>query len=301
MFDKSIDVAIPVHNRARELDRALSSLCAQHDQDFRVIVCDDGSSDDLSSVIDYWKTALCIDFIRINPSGGPARPRNICVQRSKAAWISFLDSDDWWFPHKIGEIRAALSEGVDFVYHPLKIERGLDRAALGFRRREVVGFPVLGPDVIMHMLRRGNPVATSGATVRRNTILSVGGFDEHLNRSAVEDFDCWLRLAARGAHFKFCPQVLGNYWFGGGNISSDLPRQYARYRKLFDKQLGMLPTKYIAEATSHFNYQLGMQAGALNMPERYSHLIHVRPQFGLLRWMRSQLVLASRAWRRPSR
>ena len=301
MLDKSIDVVIPVHNRAKELDRALSSLFAQHDRNFRVIVCDDGSSDDLSSVIGQWKSALCIDFVRISPSGGPARPRNIGVQRSNAAWISFLDSDDWWFPHKVGSIRAALSDGVDVVYHPLRIERGLDRAALGFRRRAVVGAPVLGPDVIMHMLRRGNPVATSGATVRRDALLSVGGFNENLNRRGVEDFDCWLRLAARGAHFKFCPEVLGNYWFGGGNISKDLPQQYRRYCTLFEKQLEILPTRYVAEATSHFNYQLGMQARALDMQELYSHLVQVRPQFGLLRWMRSRLVLASRAVRRPSR
>ena len=293
MASNSIDVVIPVHNRPHELDRALSSLSSQNDRDFGVIVCDDGSSEDLSGVIGRWERVLQIDFVRIKPSGGPARPRNVGVSRSSATWVSFLDSDDWWFPQRISRLREVLSGDADVVYHPLRIDRGVNRRSSWLHRSEFVGFPVRGTDVVAHMIRRGNPVATSGATVRRAALLSIGGFTEQRDRAAVEDFDCWLRLAAQGQRFKFLPDVLGGYWFGGGNISVNAPLQYQRYRKLFEQQLQELPSKYFNEANSHFNYVLGIQAAKLGLQDQYTHFAQVRPRFGLGRWLKSRWMLAS--------
>jgi glycosyltransferase involved in cell wall biosynthesis len=293
MDNNSIDVVIPVHNRPQELDRALASLSAQHDRNFGVIVCDDGSSEDLSGVIGRWERVLRIDFVRIQPFGGPARPRNVGVSRSSATWVSFLDSDDWWFPQRISRLREVLSGDADVVYHPLRIDRGMNRRSSWLRRSGVVGLPVRGTDVVAHMIRRGNPVATSGATVRRDALLSVNGFREQIDRISVEDFDCWLRLAARGRQFKFLPDVLGGYWFGGGNISVNAPLQYWRYRMLFEQQLQELPSRYVSEANSHFNYVLGIQAAKLGLQDQYTHFAQVRPRFGLSRWIKSRWMLAS--------
>ena len=55
-----LTVVIPTFNRSHELVRALDSLVAQTD-DFEVIVCDDGSTEDIASAIQYWVYGLIAD------------------------------------------------------------------------------------------------------------------------------------------------------------------------------------------------------------------------------------------------
>ena len=45
-------VIIPVFNRARVLPGAIDSVLAQTDQDFEIIVVDDGSADDPAAVVE---------------------------------------------------------------------------------------------------------------------------------------------------------------------------------------------------------------------------------------------------------
>lgn len=89
MPDNSITIVIPVFNRADELVRALSSLVDQTDKDFDVIVCDDGSTEDIYSKTKHYRDILRVKFIRIDNSGGPARPRNKAVEIVTATWVSF--------------------------------------------------------------------------------------------------------------------------------------------------------------------------------------------------------------------
>ncbi|WP_114639651.1 glycosyltransferase family 2 protein [Polynucleobacter necessarius] len=91
-----ISVIIPVFNRSWQLRRALESLRDQTFRDFEVIVCDDGSSEDIASVVKDFEGNLNIQVIHMSNWGGPARPRNKGLELSRGQWISFLDSDDWW-------------------------------------------------------------------------------------------------------------------------------------------------------------------------------------------------------------
>ncbi|GAB6111210.1 glycosyltransferase family 2 protein [Desulfomicrobium salsuginis] len=133
-----LTVVIPTFNRSQELIRSLDSLVAQSNPNFEVIVCDDGSTEDIASAINGFNTRLCLRLLRIDNSGGPARPRNFATKSATTRWISFLDSDDWWFPSRIARLRAALSDDSDIVYHPLVVERAdhdtMARPACAFRR-----------------------------------------------------------------------------------------------------------------------------------------------------------------------
>ena len=97
----SVSVIIPTYNRSADLRRALESIAAQTQPPYEVIVCDDGSEEDIRAVVDEFNSRLNISYIRITKSGGPGRPRNIAVAAATGSWISFLDSDDWWFPERL--------------------------------------------------------------------------------------------------------------------------------------------------------------------------------------------------------
>ena len=61
-----LTVVIPTFNRSQELVRALDSLVAQTDTEFEVIVCDDGSTEDIAVAIQGFHDRLRLRLLRID-------------------------------------------------------------------------------------------------------------------------------------------------------------------------------------------------------------------------------------------
>jgi glycosyltransferase involved in cell wall biosynthesis len=278
----TITVVIPVFNRTTELARALESLRHQTDPEFDVVVCDDGSTEDIAAVVEPYRELLRLTLLSMPNSGGPATPRNIGWRHSNAEWISFLDSDDWWAKERMATVKAALDDASDVVYHQLQ-RRG--PSAEG----KVLGRPLAARDPLAGMLADGNPLATSAVLVRRHCLETMGGFDEDPRLASVEDFDLWLRLAAAGARFRFVQTSLGFYWQGGDQISRFDADQYDRQNALFLKHQQSLPVPYRAMAKSHFSYLLGSYGLALGRADAASHLRQVVLRYGLIKWFKAFL------------
>ena len=122
-------VIIPVFNRARVLPGAIDSVLAQSDQDFEIIVVDDGSSDNPAAVVADFGDPR-IQYVRKeNGGGGSARNRGIDLAQGR--FIAFLDSDDVFLPHHLAAMRR-LVEGERNVagYARMIVERGRGRAFL---------------------------------------------------------------------------------------------------------------------------------------------------------------------------
>lgn len=92
-----VDVIIPVHNGQDYIKEAIKSVLNQNYLSFRIIVVDDGSTDD--SV----KIASEFDSVQIIRSSwvGQGQALNIGVSASLADFVAFLDSDDLWMPGKL--------------------------------------------------------------------------------------------------------------------------------------------------------------------------------------------------------
>lgn len=286
-----LTVIIPTFNRSHELVRALDSLVAQTDDDFEVIVCDDGSTEDIASAIQGFLGCLRLRLIRIENSGGPARPRNVATQAATTRWISYLDSDDWWYPSRMARIRTELTDDRDIVYHALRVERADHDSAAKPAHGAEIGEAMRNQDPIWHMIRFGNPLATSGTTVKRELMLEIGGFDESRELASVEDFDAWLRLASKGARLYFLSEPLGAYWVGSDQISTFNVRQFECQRHLFRRQLTLLPERYRAQAQSNFAYLLGSYALALGLPDAQSYFSELQLTQEALRWLKARAKL----------
>ncbi len=296
---RAVTVVIPTFNRSAELERALDSLAGQTDTDFAVFVCDDGSTEDIQAVVRRYADKLDIECERISNSGGPARPRNIGLARATGEWVSFLDSDDWWMPNRMQTIKGHLNSRVDVVYHRLQMTEST-RSANPTSVGRLLGLPLRCEDALVHMLRFGNPLPTSATTVRAALMREIDGFDDRRELASVEDFDAWLRLAARGARFEYVPATLGYYWVGDDNISAFTPRQYERQRALFEKQLGLLPERYRRRARSNFNYLLGSYELTLGLPDS-GRLDAVELAVEPVQWLKARVKTVRRALARPAR
>jgi glycosyltransferase involved in cell wall biosynthesis len=92
-----VSVLIPTYNRAALLREALDSVMCQSFRDFEIIVVDDGSDDDTCKVVAEYEG---VEYVYID-HGGPARARNVGMERARGEYLCLLDSDDLYYPHKL--------------------------------------------------------------------------------------------------------------------------------------------------------------------------------------------------------
>ena len=96
----SISVIIPTYNRRDFIIKAIESVLKQSFLPKEIIIVDDGSADNTSTVIkDIFKDK--IQLIRLDKNYGVSYARNIGVQHCSGEFIAFLDSDDLWITTKL--------------------------------------------------------------------------------------------------------------------------------------------------------------------------------------------------------
>jgi len=212
-----ISVIIPVYNRRKELQRCLSSLKNQNlKEKFEVIVVDDGSCIPLDKIVKDFKEFLDLSLVRIENSGGPAKPRNIGAQIANGKWLSFLDCDDTWSSNRLSEIHKELKDlQAGILFHKLKIIND-NKFSFSYKRS-------VGDKIFMNPLDQfyycGNPVPNSSVVMDKKSFFLLDGFDESVNLRAYEDFDLWIRAAKNSIPFIFIPKKLGNYYVSLDSIS----------------------------------------------------------------------------------
>lgn len=252
----AVSVIVPTFNRANDLRRCLDSLVAQTRTDFEVLVCDDGSTDDTSKVIEPYRQLLDLTYSTDENFGGPARPRNRGIKMARSPYVAFLDSDDWWAPAKLERSLAALDAGADVVYHDLWNVISAGQSTFQDRLRSD---PVVSP-LYTRMLCYGLSIPNSSVVVKASLLHEIGGICEDKALIAVEDFDAWLRVAQLTEKFVRLPECLGFYWNGGGNISAASERQIRRTEAVYRLHLGNLSDVDRRRAEGLLAYRIGRMA-----------------------------------------
>jgi glycosyltransferase involved in cell wall biosynthesis len=251
-----VSVIIPTYNRAGDIGRCLDSLVGQTMKDFEVLVCDDGSTDDTAEVVSRYQDKLDLRYHWAENFGGPARPRNIGLSLARAEYVAFLDSDDWWTPQKLEVSLEYLQRGADVVHHDLYL---VTKSGQKVFWRKSSGRELQRP-VFDDLIVNGNGVNNSSLVARRSLLEAIGGFSEHRDLIAAEDYDAWLRLGKISDAFVRIPRTLGYYWVGHGNLSNPqrqlqlLDVLEERYSQEF-KDLGARHSIYwlnYTKARSHF-------------------------------------------------
>ncbi len=196
----TVSVVVPVYNRGAAVALTLDSVLAQTLAPMEVIAVDDGSTDGSADFIAA-RYGGAVRVIR-QLNGGVARARNRGWREARGEWIAFLDHDDAFRPHKLATLRPFLAG---------------EASVLVSRWREVEGGEVVRISPVVQGNRAfgwlfgwDNPlVSASVPLVRRAVLESVGGFDARC--VPADDWDLWLRLAARGEKFAWSDEVLTDY------------------------------------------------------------------------------------------
>lgn len=92
-----VSIIIPTYNRENYICQAIESALAQTIEDIEIIVVDDGSTDGTKSKIKKYQDKIRYIYTE---NSGCANARNIGLKEAAGQYISFLDSDDLYYPEK---------------------------------------------------------------------------------------------------------------------------------------------------------------------------------------------------------
>lgn len=212
-----VSIIIPTYNRAHFLRLTLESIANQTYQNFEVFVVDDGSPNDEAQLV--CENFEKVTYHKIENSGGPAKPRNLGIQKAKGKYIAFVDDDDIWLPTKLEKQVAILEQNTDFglVHGCCEVinEDGVLQNKIIGRLRNVLD---KHGNVKEKMMGRWT-VMMPTSFVRKEIIDKVGFFNENMP-VAGEDTEFWARCSFE-THFYYLDEPLVQYRIHQNNISGN--------------------------------------------------------------------------------
>ena len=96
-----VSIIVPVYNCAGFLPRCVDSLLSQTYSSLEIILVDDGSTDDTSSVCDSLAESDSRIQVLHKTNGGVSSARNAGIEAAKGEYITFTDADDYVNPDHI--------------------------------------------------------------------------------------------------------------------------------------------------------------------------------------------------------
>lgn len=192
----SVTVVITNYNYGRFLRQAVESALDQTRPAERVVVIDDGSTDDSPAIINSLPTQ--VEVIR-QENQGVVAARNRALGLVDTTHVAFLDADDWLLPtflrwHLVAWV-VPHSRRLALTYSPC---RKIDPAG------NVVGHLVSGP-WNPRRFALGNYVPNT-AVYLRAALEDVGGYSEAFAGIGLEDWDLMLKLVDRHWHGRLVPR-----------------------------------------------------------------------------------------------
>ncbi len=230
----TVDIIIPAFNAARFLPFSLESVVSQTFDDWRILLVDDGSTDNTAEVVAPFLDRLGskIRYIKQENCGLPAA-RNTAIRASTAEFLALLDADDVWLPCRLSESLKILVERpqVGLVYGLITDIDQENRPGITWGGNLSDADGHIAPQIYMRKVEMPCPTIT----FRRKCVDEVGFFDETMR--ATEDRDLWLRIALR-YEVGFVPKVLAYYRLSPNSMSTDPQRMLQAQLKFIRKHYG---------------------------------------------------------------
>jgi len=202
-------IIIPTYNRPGLVRRALKSVYVQSFKNYEVLVINDGSNADYSSVE---QEASHLEKLRYfyKENSGPSTTRNHGIDNAKGKFICFLDDDDEYLEDHLLVLHRLIEKN--------KYEKGLYKTLTYLKTGEEIkkqvfaGLPE-GAKVIERVF--ANIFGTC------NVCISAEIVEEYKFRAEIpvsEDFDLWARIALNHPLFE-SDEYTTIYNFHGSNTS----------------------------------------------------------------------------------
>ena len=214
-----ISVVIPMYNSSKTILSSLNSVKKQTVVPYEIIVIDDGSMDESSTIVEdfiFNNSALNIELVK-KANGGVSTARNEGIKLAQGDWIALLDSDDEWLSNKLERQIQILSENptIDFL--------GTNRNGEYFDKilwKKMSGLTRISPKLLLVKFIFVVPTII----FRKKIISDVGYFDE--TQKYAEEGNYFIRIAQRYNCFLLNESLVltgdGKAHYGQSGLSGNL-------------------------------------------------------------------------------
>jgi hypothetical protein len=208
----SFSVVIAAYDAADTIPDAVESALAQTVRAREIVVCDDGSRDELASALAPFRSEITL--VR-QENAGEGAAKNTGSSYATGDFVVFLDADDTYLPERLealGELAAArpdldiLTTDAFLVVDGTVVRRCYD----GDWTFEV-------DDQRGAILERNFVFGL--AAVRRTAFAESGGFDPSILYGT--DWDLWCRMLLRGSRVGLVDEPLARYRLRRSSLSAD--------------------------------------------------------------------------------
>lgn len=187
-----ISVLMGIYNCASTLVEALDSLYAQTYQDFKIILCEDGSTDNTYEVAQqYAGKHDNIILLRNERNMGLNYTLNRCLEQADTEYVARMDGDDISLPERFEKEINFLDEHPEFVV--------VSCPMIYFDKDGVFRVDTMARKNPTKMnLIYGSPFCHAPCMARTAAFKAVGGYSEAKRYLRVEDYNLWAKLYAAG-------------------------------------------------------------------------------------------------------
>lgn len=238
-----ISILMGIYNCASTLEEAIDSILAQTYENWELILCDDGSSDDTCAVAEKYQKKFPDKIILVkNPKNmGLNYTLNHCLEKATGDYIARMDGDDISLPERLEIELAALEAEPELAVVSCAMSY-FDEDGEYTRAVALPEYPA--PEALVH----GTVHCHAPCLMRAEAIRSVGGYSVDQKLLRVEDWHLWLKIYAAGGRGRNLPQILYKMRDdrnAAGRRKFRFRRNEAYVARLAIRMLGLPKWKYV--------------------------------------------------------
>ncbi|HUM84981.1 MAG TPA: glycosyltransferase family 2 protein [Lachnospiraceae bacterium] len=213
----SLAVIISNYNKSGYLRECLNSVLQQTLLPDEIIVVDDCSTDDSREIIsEYAGKYNIIRLLFLEKNGGVSNARNMGLKEAGTAYVTFIDSDDFYYnkdklENEMRLIKKYSAMGRDILSYSVSPRTDADGVLLPKERKRKWGRLqfITGKSFMMMVSMAKRYRLPRDYCIKKEVLLAVGAYSFY--KDFYEDMDLLMRIAESGTEF-YCTYEYGSVY-----------------------------------------------------------------------------------------
>ena len=189
---EKVSIIMACYNSGKTIRKAIDSILAQTYDNWLMICCDDGSTDDTFDILKAYKEQYPDKFVIIRNEKNMMLPfsLNKCLENVTTDLVARMDADDWSLPDRLEKQVGFLKEHpeYDLVGTGVTLNNG----------KEDFASIVKTPEPTKQTMLKENAFSHATIMTYKRVYDALGGYSLDPTAIRVEDVDLWCRFLAHG-------------------------------------------------------------------------------------------------------